>query len=132
VPWKCVLPLKCCRTRTDSERAPDLLHQLRNVGAGTADCQARSQTQQADQAICPLRRDLGYIRQNARRNGNTAKAVKHSTVYDANSFLNIDAKIAPVHYPALEHRIISEDRSERGGRADRYVGRRLGAGRIDA
>ena len=29
---------------------------------------------------------------------NTDKAVKHSTVYDANSLLNRDPKIAPVHY----------------------------------
>jgi len=36
------------RTRTDPERPPDLLHQVRDVGAGTADCEARSQTQQAD------------------------------------------------------------------------------------
>jgi hypothetical protein len=53
-------------------------------------------------------------------------------VYDANSLLNIDAKIAPVHYLAFEHRIISKNGREGGCCADYYVGGGFAPFRIDA
>src|SRR5215475_8865241 len=44
-----------CGAAADTKRSPDILHQLRDVGAGTADCQAGPETEQTDQKVFSLR-----------------------------------------------------------------------------
>jgi hypothetical protein len=40
--------------RTDSKGPVNSIHQLRNAGARVTDCQAGSQTEQADQTVCTV------------------------------------------------------------------------------